>query len=151
MRVPVEGTYSPFPQLYPERIGSGYTGALSMRVHRGNVDPSPEGVKNPGQLVFGVRATFKTDVTYNFSVDLVPNYTIYNEQRKSFCMQTKPYNQQGVRERFEREVAGELKLRFRFSISGTDLDGRLPVLTENAYVPNAWYRGYQKEGAADCP
>jgi hypothetical protein len=151
MRFPVEGSYSPFPQLYPERIGSGYTGALSMRVHRGNVEPSPEGVKNPGQLVFGVRATFKTNVIYNFSVDLVPNYTIYNEQRKSFCVQTKPYTQQGVRERFEREVAGEVKLRFRFSISGTDLDGRLPTLTENTYVPNAWYRGYQREGAMNCP
>ncbi len=150
MRFPVEGSYSPYPQLYPERIGSGYTGALSMRVRKGSVEPAPEGVQNPEQLVFGVRAVFKTDVIYNFTVDLIPNYAVYNDQKKSFCLQTKAYSQQGMRERFEREAASELKLRFRFAVSGTDLDGRLPTLTENTYTPAVWYLGYRREGATDC-
>lgn len=151
MRFPVEGSYSPYPQLYPERVGSGPAGALSMRVHKGAVEPMPESAQTPGQLVFGGRATFKPDVIYHFTVDLVPNYTFYNEKMKSFCLQTKPYTQQGARERFEREVANELKLRFRLTVSGTDLDNRSPTLTENTYLPSVWYRGYQKEGATECP
>jgi hypothetical protein len=151
MRFPVEGSYSPYPQLYPERIGTGYTGALSMRVQRGAVDPLPDGVQKTEQMVFGVRAVFKPGVDYNFTVDLIPNYVIYNDQKKSFCLQTKAYSQQGMRERFEREAAGEQKLRFRFALSGADLDGRLPTLTENAYTPARWYLAYRREGAGDCP
>ncbi|HKX33576.1 MAG TPA: hypothetical protein VJ302_38210 [Blastocatellia bacterium] len=149
IRFPVKGSYSPYPQLYPERLGSIYTGALSMRVHKVSVEPWPENLDNPTQLAFGARATFSQRPTYNFTIDLVPNYTVYNEQ-KGFCLQSKAYNQPSLRERFEREVTSEQKLRFRFSVPGTDIDGRLPTLTENTYIPNVWRLGYLKEGAKDC-
>jgi hypothetical protein len=151
VQVPIEGDYAPMPQLYPERIGYGYTGALSMRTHKGSIEPAPEGASDPNQIVFGARARFKPNIIYNFTVDLVPNYSTYNDQKKSFCLQRRPYSQQGLKERFEREVMSELKLRFRFSVSGSDLDGRQPTLTHNLYIPNAWYQGFLKEGAMDCP
>ncbi len=148
---PVEGSYSPYPKVYPEHFNSSYTAALSMRVLKISVEPKPGGIQNPDQLFFGSRATFKPDVTYTFTVDLVPNYVNYNDQKRSFCVQTKIYSQQGMRDRFEREVTSKLKLRYRLAISGTDLDGPTPTLTHNAYVPNQWYQGYLKEGVTVCP
>jgi hypothetical protein len=147
---PVEGSYSPYPKLYPEHFNSSYTAALSMRVINISVEPKPGGIQNPDQLFFGSRATFKPDVTYTFTVDLVPNYVAYSDQKRSFCVQTKVYTQQGMRDRFEREVTSKLKLRYRVAISGTDLDGPTPTLTHNAYVPNQWYQGYHKEGVTAC-
>ncbi len=150
IRFPVEGSYSPFPSLYPERTSYGFTGALGMRVHRGEVEPSPDGLPQPNQWLLGGRGNFKANTDYNFTVELVPNYAVFNEQKKAFCLQTKSYSQPGMRERFEREVMSETKIRYRFAVSGTDLDGRQPSLTENVYAPMAWHQGYAKEGAGEC-
>jgi hypothetical protein len=162
IRFPVDGSYSPFPSLYPERASRGFTGALGMRVHKGSVEPEPDGAQKSNQWVFGGRGTFKAGVVYNFSVDLIPNYIFFNDQKGAFCFQTKAYIQPSgpgatghptLRERFEREVTSETKLRYRLSISGVDLDGRQPLqplLTEMSYAPNAWYQSYRREGAVDC-
>jgi hypothetical protein len=159
IRFPVDGSYSPFPSLYPDRAGRGFTGALGMRVYKGSVDPAPDGAQKSSQWLFGGRGTFKAGVVYNFTVDLIPNYISFNEQKGVFCLQTKAYIQSGgpagpgghpgLRERFEREVMSDTKIRYRISISGIDLDGQ-PLLTESNYPPNAWYQSYRREGAVDC-
>lgn len=151
IRFPVDGQYSPFPQAFPERITSAYTGALSLRVLRSNVEPMPEGLQSAQQIFAGARPTFKGGVTYRFTVEMVPGYANFNEAKKSFCLMTKSYNQPGVRERFDREVTSEAKVRYRLSFSGTDLEGRNPVLTENTYSPGAWHQSFIKDGVAECP
>ncbi len=152
---PVDGSYSPFPSVYPERVSHGFTGALGMRVHRGSVEPGPDGATKSNQWIFGGRGTFKAGVVYKFTVDMIPNYAVFNEQKGAFCLQAKAYGAQGgqpaLRERYEREVTSEVKIRYRFAVSGTDLDGRQPSLTENAYTPNTWRQGYRREGAVECP
>jgi hypothetical protein len=157
IRFPVDGSYSPFPSLYPARTGYGFTGALGMRVHKGMVEPEPDGSQKSNQWVFGGRGTFKAGVVYNFTVDLFPNYAFFNEQKGAFCLQTKTYihpsgspSQGALRERFEREVMSQTKIRYRISISGADSDWRQPLMTENSYAPNAWYQSYRREGAGDC-
>jgi hypothetical protein len=160
IRFPMDGAYSPFPSLYPDRASRGFTGALGMRVHKGSVEPEPEGAQKSSQWLFGGRGTFKAGVVYNFTVDMIPNYVFFNEQKGAFCLQTKAYIQSGgpagpaghpgLRERFEREVMSETKIRYRISISGIDLDGWQPLLTERTYAPNAWYQSYRREGAVDC-
>jgi hypothetical protein len=150
IRFPADGSYSPQPQVYPERISSGYTGALGMRVARGSVEPMPDGLQNPGQFFLGARANFKGGTVYHFTVDLVPSYAMFDEQKKAYCLMTKSYRQQGIRERFDREVMSEQRIRYRLSFSGSDLDGRTPTLTENAYVPNAWFQGFVREGVVEC-
>jgi hypothetical protein len=153
IRFPSEGSYSPFPSVYPERVGYGFTGALGMRVHKAAVEPAPDGLppsNSQSQWLMGGRGIFKAHTDYHFTVELIPNYAVFNEQKQAFCLQTKSYSQPGMRERFEREVMGEAKIRYRFAVSGTDLDGRQPSLTENVYVPLVWYQGYAKEGAVEC-
>lgn len=149
MRFPTDGAYQPYPQAQPERFGQ--TGALGLRVYRATLTPAPEGLTATPQLFFGARPVFKGGVVYEFTVDLVPNYAQYQEPKRAFCLQTKAYSQAGLRERFEREVMSQARVRFRFSITGSDLDGRQPSLTEHSYVPNDWYQNYRKEGAAECP
>jgi len=160
IRFPVDGSYSPFPSLQPARTGYGFTGALGMRVHKGMVEPEPDGAQKSNQWLFGGRGIFKAGVVYNFTVDLIPNYAFFNEQKGAFCLQTKAYIQQGgaggigsqtvLKERFEREVMSQTKIRYRLSISGADSDWRQPLLTENTYAPIAWYQSYRREGAGDC-
>lgn len=150
IQFPVEGQYSPYPQAYPERITNLYTGALSLKLYRSHVEPLPVGLQTPQQMFFGGRPVFKAGVTYNFTVELIPGYANYNEQKKNFCLATKSYSQQGIRDRFEREVTSDDKLRFRLSFSGTDLESRTPVLTENAYTPGDWHRSFIKDGVTEC-
>jgi hypothetical protein len=150
VRFPVDGYYSPQPNLYPERITSGYTGALSMRLIRSVVAPGPEGVLQPNQILSAGRTIYLRDKVYQFTVDLVPNYVIFNEQQQQYCLASKGFSQAGMRERFEREIKSDQALRYRFSISGTDYDGRQPVFTEKTYTPSLWLTSLQKEGAKEC-
>jgi hypothetical protein len=148
---PADGSYSPQPQVYPERLAAGYTGALIMRVIRGSVQPVPDGLQNPTQFFLGARAQFKAGITYQFSVDVVPGYAAFDPQKDRFCLAVKSYGPPTARERFTREIMSEDRLRYRLSFAGTNLDGRTPILTENSYIPALWYRGFVKEGAAECP
>ncbi len=150
MKFPAEGQYAPLPQLYPERIGYGYTGALTLRVQNGGIDPLPEGLSDPGQIAFGARATYKPGTLYRFTVDLVPIYLTYNQQTASYCLQKSPYQQPGIREKFEREIESTAKFRYRISIAGSNLDGRQPALTDSAYQPSLWHRNFVAERIPDC-
>lgn len=151
IRFPVEGQYSPIPQAFPERITNTYTGALSLRPNRSTVEPRPETLQ-PGQQIFSSgRQTFKSGIVYSFTIEMVPGYANYNEQKKSFCLMTRSYTQQGLRERFEREVTSDTKVRYRISFSGTDLESRTPVLTENSYAPSLWHQSFLKDGVTECP
>jgi hypothetical protein len=75
---------------------------------------------------------------------------IFNEQQQQYCLASKGFSQAGMRERFEREIKSDQALRYRFSISGTDYDGRQPVFTEKTYTPSLWLTSLQKEGAKEC-
>ncbi len=147
---PTTSSYTPMPQIYPDRVGYGYTGATGMRVHHATVSPQPAGINPALSWSYGSRATFTAGVDYEFVVEMLPNYVIFNESTKSFCLQSRPYTQTGLKERFEREVESLQRIRFRFSVSGTDLEGRSTGVTEKSYVLRDLHQGYLREGAIEC-
>lgn len=149
VRFPRDGVYAPTPQLFPERPAAGYTGALAMRPIRSLIEPSPAGGPATGPLQYLGRAGYRRDQVYRFTVDLVPNYLLFNEAQRTFCFATKAYGQ-ASRERFEQEIKSEARVRYRISITGTDYDNRKQAVTENSYVPYTWYASALKEGAREC-
>lgn len=149
MQFPRDGYYTPLPQVYPERISAGYTGALSLRVHRVEIAPVPEGSEAMLAVRYFARASYKANQLYRFTVDLVPNYAQYIEQKRSFCIMSKAFSY-GSRERFLSEVTNDARVRFRVAIMGTDIDGRQPGTTEQSYIPNIWYTSFVKDGATEC-
>ena len=149
LRFPRDGFYSPVPQVYPERINSGYTGALSLRTHKVTIDPAPDGLPPSVELRYISRAMYRGGQSYRFTIDLVPNYATFLDAGRGFCIAVKTFAQ-GTRDRFFAEITNEARLRFRFSITGTDYDGRQPVSTVQTYTPSAWYKGYLKDGALEC-
>jgi hypothetical protein len=149
IRFPRDGVYSPLPQMYPERIVAGYTGALSLKVIKASVDPLPEGLTTAVPLHFLGRATYRAGQIYRFTVDLVPNYALFNESQRSFCLAVKTFGHNS-RERFVQEVTSEQRIRFRISILGTSLGLQQPAMTTQTYVPNVWYAGFRRDGATEC-
>jgi len=149
IRFPRDGFYSPLPQVFPERIAYGYTGALSLRVQRVEIAPLPEGPQSAVTMRYLSRASYRANQPYRFTVDLVPNYAQYNDQKHAFCVMAKAFSY-GSRDRFLNEVTNEARMRFRISIMGTDIDGRQPATTEQSYIPNLWYSSFLKEGASEC-
>ena len=149
LRFPRNGLYTPLPQVYPDRISVGYTGALSLRVHRVEITPVPEGADTPVGARYFSRAAYKANQLYRFTIDMVPNYAQYNEQKQTFCIMSKAFSY-GSRERFLSEVTNDTRVRFRVSIMGTDIDGRQPGTTQQSYVPNSWYSSFLKDGSTEC-
>ncbi len=150
MVFPRAGVYLPQPNLYPERITSGYTGALSLRLARSTVAPLPENADQPNQILFNGRARYQSNVPYTFTVDLVPNFAMWREDKKDYCLMTRSYNGPGLKERFERELNGDERLRYRLTIGGTDLDGRQSNMTEKGYSPRLWLQSFTKENVGEC-
>ncbi|NOT60520.1 MAG: hypothetical protein HOP19_09885, partial [Acidobacteria bacterium] len=151
MVFPREGIYLPQPNLYPERITSGYTGALSLRIARSTVAPLPANADQPNQILFSGRARYESGVPYTFTVDLVPNFAMWREDKKDFWLMTRSYNGPGMKERFERELNSDERLRYRLTIGGTDLDGRQANLTEKGYLPRQCHQSLLKENVGECP
>jgi hypothetical protein len=149
LRFPRNGLYTPLPQVYPDRISVGYTGALSLRVHRVEITPVPESADVAVNARYFSRANYKANQLYRFTIDMVPNYAQFNEQKQTFCIMSRAFSY-GSRERFLSEVTNETRVRFRISIMGTDIDGRQPGTTQQSYIPNSWYAGFLKDGATEC-
>lgn len=149
LRFPRNGLYTPLPQVYPDRISVGYTGALSLRVHRVEISPVPEGSDVALTVRYLSRANYKASQTYRFTIDMVPNYAQYNEQKQTFCIMSRAFSY-GSRERFLSEVTNDSRVRFRVSIMGTDIDGRQPGTTQQSYIPNSWYSSFLKDGSTEC-
>lgn len=149
LRFPRDGYYTPIPQVYPEQIRTGYTGALSMKVHRFEIAPLPEGPQSAPQLRYLTRAFYKAGQEYSFTVDLIPNYVLFNEQTQTFCIAMRTFSHTS-RDRFTSEITNESRMRFRIAIQGTEMDGRQPQLTGLSYVPNSWYSSYMKGGVGEC-
>jgi len=146
---PTDANYTPFPSLYPDRIGQGYTGALNLRVHRSSVSPQPAEV-NASAWTLDTRAKFSAGVEYRFVVDLVPGYALTMGEGGKFCLNYRPYAQPELINRFENEISSQRRTRFRLSVSGSDLEGRMTSLTEQTYIPDTWLRGLRQEGAGEC-
>lgn len=155
LRFPVTGVYSPHPQLYPERMPPGSTGALAMRLHHLRVTPLPDGLSpatpaTPSPLLTG-RFTYQAGIDYQFEADLVPNYVLSPASSTGFCLQLRVYHQPGLRERFEQEVSRERRMRYRFTIPGSTLEARNPALTVQAYDPVRWHAAHLRWRTPTCP
>lgn len=146
---PVAASYTPYPSLYPDRIGQGYTGALNLRVLRSSVTPQPTGM-NGSVWTLNVRASFEAGREYSFVIDLVPSYALTTGNDEKFCLNYRPYSQPDLVNRFEKEISSRRRQRFRFSVSGSDFEARVTALTEQSYVPEVWRLGLQREGATEC-
>jgi hypothetical protein len=149
IKFPVTDSYSAIPNLYPDRLGQAHTGALNLRVRQVSVTPLPAEMEQTGWLS-NARGRYLADVEYQFVVDMIPYYAWWQGPENGYCIQSKPYIQPGNRERFDRDVGSQQRLRFRFSVNGSDLEGRIGPLTEKTYVPATWLRSLKLEGAGEC-
>lgn len=147
---PADANYTPFPTLYPDRIGQGYTGALNLQIHQATVSPQPIEMSQPAWSHI-TRGRFQAGIEYQFVIDLVPSYAFAQGGEKGFCLNYRPYsNQPGLLERFEREISSRQRARFRFNVSGSNFEGRMVAVTEKTYLPVDWLNGLKREGAALC-
>ncbi|MEY4167259.1 MAG: hypothetical protein RIR52_1083 [Acidobacteriota bacterium] len=149
---PTEAVYSPYPILHPDRIDQGYTGALNLRLQRATVTPSPIGM-NGSAWTPGSQVRFGAGIEYDFVVDLVPTYTATTSGTAAdgkLCLNYRAFSQPETRHRFEKEISSRKRMRFRFNVAGSDLEGKATALTEQTYIPDIWWQGLQREGVTEC-
>lgn len=146
---PTDASYTPYPTLYPDRIGQGYTGALNLRVHQSSVSPQPPEL-NGVPWTFNTRAKFGAGIKYEFLIDLVPGYALPVGTEGRLCLNYRQFAQPDLLSRFEKEISSRRRTRFRFGVSGSDFEGKMNALTDQTYVPETWLEGLRREGAVEC-
>jgi hypothetical protein len=94
--------------------------------------------------VYGVAATYRKGVTYEFTVDMAPDYVMQGELSGKFCLyeQKFAYN----RARWNALIADRAPVPYNISLFALDYHASVPVF----YSQRALREGLLKSGAVDC-
>ena len=117
-----------------------------MKVMGGTISPLPQTVAAQSMqdvILYGAPATYQAGSTYNFTIDLVPDYVIQGAQSGRFCI----YEQKFInRAPWDALIASTADMPYTISISDTDTAATIPAF----FAQRTFYRNFASDGAADC-
>ena len=117
-----------------------------MKVSGSTISPAPQMVGAQSMqdvIVYSGAATYQAGATYNFTVDLVPDYVIQGTQTGRFCLYEQKFNNRAV---WDALVASATDVPYSVSISDTDTAATIPIF----FSQRTFHRNLTTEGAFDC-
>ena len=144
------GTYSPSPFIFPVYDDYDLRGSVEMKVTDEKIEPLPEvqySFQLPDLLKYDTGATYKTGVTYHFTVDLVPDYVIQNATKDKFCIYVRKFSgSQKMQAIWDNLRSNGAPIKYRVEIRNSDFNGE----TEPFHSQKSFLASFVKEGAQDC-
>ena len=117
-----------------------------MKVSGGTITPFPQMIAAQSLqdvILYDAPATYQGGTTYNFTVDLVPDYVIQGTQSGRFCIYEQKFFNRTV---WDALIASTADVPYTVSISDTDTTATIPAF----YPQRTLYRTFAADGAADC-
>jgi hypothetical protein len=146
IRFPVSQTLVTMPHVFPVYQPNEWRGVVSMKVSGGTISPAPQMVGAQSMqdvIVYSGAATYQAGATYNFTVDLVPDYVIQGTQTGRFCLYEQKFNNHAA---WDALVASPADVPYSVSISDTDTAATIPVF----FSQRTFHRNLVTDGAFDC-
>jgi hypothetical protein len=135
------------PHVAPWFQTPDWRGVVEMKGLAGAITPLPEMV-GAGALrdviVYGGAATYRKGVTYEVTVDMVPDYVIQGELSGKFCLYEEKFASN--RERWKALIADTAGVPYNISLFDLDYHATVPAF----YSQRALRDGFVKSGAGDC-
>jgi hypothetical protein len=146
IRFPTRQTISAVPHVFPTYTAWEWRGMVTMKPLGGNITPAPVMIGAQtlqDVIVYGAAATFETGKTYNFSIDLIPDYVFQGAQTGRFCIHEQKFTN---REAWNALIDNTSAIPYSISIADTQTSARIP-----SFYPQAtFYQGFKATGAFDC-
>jgi hypothetical protein len=146
IRFPARQSIAAMPHVFPAYATSAWRGAVTMKVSGGTITPLPQMIGAQSLqdvIVYGGTATYQGGSTYNFTVDLVPDYVIQGTQSGRYCI----YEQKFInRAAWDALIASTADVPYTVSISDTETTATIPGF----FSQRTFYRNFTADGATDC-
>ena len=117
-----------------------------MKVSGGTINPTPQlvgALSLQDVIVYGAAATYQAGSTYNFTVDMVPDYVIQGTQTGRFCLYEQKFSNRAV---WDALIASTADVPYSVSISDSETAATIPMF----FSQRTLQKNFTAEGAFDC-
>jgi hypothetical protein len=146
IRFPVRQTIAAMPHAFPVYQNIPWRGVVAMKVSGGTINPTPQLV-GPQSLqdviVYGAATTYQAGTTYDFTVDMVPDYVIQGSQTGRFCLYEQKFSNRAV---WDALIASTADVPYSVSISDTETAATIPMF----FSQRTLQQNFTSDGAFDC-
>jgi hypothetical protein len=146
IRFPVRQTIAAMPHVFPVYQNTAWRGFVAMKVSGGAITPTPQLV-GPQSLqdviVYGAATTYQAGTTYDFIVDMVPDYVIQGSQTGRFCLYEQKFSNRAV---WDALIASTVDVPYSISISDTEIAATIPTF----FSQRTFQKNFTADGAFDC-
>jgi hypothetical protein len=148
-----DGYFDPALRVLPHYQSDEWRGLVDMHAVDGNIEPLPAAVGAPQQqpniLAYGARYQYKSNTTYRFTADLIPDFIFQNEAKTRFCIYSRKYEiyESGTRRAVWSELlTSESSVNYKVFIGNHDFTGAI----DGFFAPGTLRASFAAEGAEDC-
>ena len=134
------------PHIFPVYRPAAWRGMVTMKSIGGSVSPAPT---LPGAtslndvIVYQGAATYDAGVTYNFVIDMVPDFVIRGSQTGRFCIYEQKFTN---RQAWDALIAADTPVPYSVAISETGTSATIPTF----FPQRTFYESFAAAGAFDC-
>jgi hypothetical protein len=146
MQFPSRQTIVAVPLVFPVYAQTDWRGVVEMKPLRGTITPAPQmvGVQSMQDvIVYKGAATYQAGTTYNFVLDLVPDYILEGTQTGRFCINEQKFTNRSVWDALKSSSA---PAPYSVSISDTETHASIPAF----FPQRTFYESFANGGAFDC-
>lgn len=149
------GRYNPVLRIFAADRDDTSVGRYPLRPLKSTIQPTPhetyaphnEAEEIPGLLAYRADFLYEAGITYNFALELVPEFVSMHRNSTTPCLvhEGSRYNST-AQKAFARMLARDVPTLYRVFIGGTAFEGRI----ENFYGEGTFYRSFGAEGLSEC-
>jgi len=146
IRFPARQTIVATPHVFPVYTASAWRGVVAMKVSGGTINPAPQMIGAQSLrdvLVHAGAATYQAGSTYDFAVDLMPDYIIQGTQTGRFCIYEQKFSNRAV---WSAVIESAADVPYSVSIPDTETVATIPMF----FAQRTFYRSFTADGAFDC-
>jgi hypothetical protein len=146
IQFPSRQTIVAVPHVFPVYQPWTWRGLVTMKTLGGTIAPAPQllGVQSlQDVIIYRAAATYQSGTTYDFTVDMVPDYVTQGTQTGRFCIYEEKFSDRSV---WRALIASEVPVPYSLSISDTNTSASIPVF----FPQRTFYESFTAGGAFDC-
>ena len=146
IRFPSRQTITAVPEVFPVYPTAAWRGAVTMKPLAGTITPAPQMVGAQSMqdvIVYKAGATYQAGVTYNFTIDLVPDFIFQGTQTGRFCIFEQKVTNRAL---WDALIASPNAVPYSVTITDTETVASIPAF----FPQRTFYGSFAAGGALDC-
>jgi hypothetical protein len=146
IRFSARQTIDAMPEVKPDYEISEWRGRVAMKRSGGTIDPMPQLLGHRSlqdTILYGSHATYEAGKTYDFTVDMIPDYVLRGTKTGRYCIHEEKFSDRSA---WTALKASEADVPYSVSISDTEVSATIPAF----HPQRTFHQSFMADGAFDC-